>query len=257
MPSFAILERAPWPLGSFAALAAAEGLAHGVTTRAGPAFGRDGRSARTATAAGAAAAALGLPAVAWVHQVHGGTVLRVRGPGCAGEADGLVTDEPGLALLGRSADCPLVLVAGRRRDGSLAVGFSHASWRATVRGVTAAVIGRLRDELGVDPATVVAGIAPSAGPCCYEVGAEVREEAVDRLGEGAARFFARVGDRWHFDLWSANLAQLTAAGVPAGAVVGSGLCTICQGERFWSWRVQGESAGRFAALVGVLAPGAS
>ena len=109
----------------------------------------------------------------------------------------------------------------------------------------------LCDELGVIPGTVHAGIAPSAGPCCYEVGTEVRDEALERLGSGAARWFFRVGERWHLDLWSANLAQLTAAGVPASQVWGSGTCTICQGERFWSWRIQGESAGRFAAMIGL------
>jgi YfiH family protein len=254
MAPFTVTAGEPWPLGTFAALAAEPGLRHGVTTRAGPAFGRDGASAESAAAAAAAAAALDLEDVAWTQQVHGGTVLRVRDAGLAGEADGLVTDRPGLAVLGRGADCPLVLVAGRRPDGTAAVGFAHASWRSTVRGITATVLQRLREELGVDPATVTAGIAPSAGPCCYEVGPEVREEALDRLGTGAARFFAPVGEGWHLDLWSANLAQLTAAGVPAARVFGSGLCTICQGERFWSWRAQGEAAGRFAALIGV-APG--
>ncbi len=251
MGPFSISERDPWPLGSFTALDADSGVRHGVTTRGGPTFGTDATSQQTADAAAAAADALGLTGAAWARQVHGGTVLRAHEPGLAGDADGLITDAPGLAVLGRSADCPLVIAVGRRDDGTPAVGFAHASWRSTVRGITATMVAMLRDDLAIDPATITAGIAPSAGPCCYEVGEEVRTEALDRLGGDAARFFGRVSGRWHLDLWSANLAQLKASGVPTARVWGTDVCTICQGERFWSWRAQGDDAGRFAALIGI------
>ena len=251
MDPFVIDDRQRWPLGFFSGLAVLPSVVHAVTTRDGPAFGDDATSTGTSLAVQQVAVALHLEGAAWSRQVHGAAVLRVHTPGLAGEADGLVTDTPGLAVLCRSADCPLVLVAGLRADQSPAVGLAHASWRSTVRGITATVMARLRDELGVDPDTVHAGIAPSAGPCCYEVGDEVRDEALVRLGGGAARWFFKVKERWHLDLWSANLAQLTEAGVPASQVWGSGTCTICQGKRFWSWRNQGAAAGRFAAIIGV------
>lgn len=251
MAPFVLALAGDWPLGSFPNLAA-PAVRHGVTTNAGPVFGTDATSDQTATAAAAAAAALDLAGAAWARQVHGGTVLTVRTPGLAGEADGLITDRPGLAILGRSADCPLILAAGRRPDGTMAVGMAHASWRSTVRGITASMINRLRDELGVDPTSITAGIAPSAGPCCYEVGDEVREEARERLGGDAVRFFASSpAGHWHLDLWAANLAQLTDAGVPLDQVDNAAVCTICRGERFWSWRRQGAAAGRFAALIGI------
>ncbi len=251
MAPFVISSHGRHRLGQFTALAGLADIAHGVTIRQGPTFGTEGTSEETAAAASEAADNLGFAGVAYPRQVHGGTVLRVRTPGLVGEADGLVTEVPGLAILGRSADCPLVLVSGRRHDDSPAVGFAHASWRSTVAGITTTLVAKLRHELGVVPATIHAGIAPSAGPCCYEVGDEVRDQAVNRLGDDAARFFQRVNERWHFDLWSANLRQLTAAGVPASQIWGSGICTICQGQDFWSWRTMGEAAGRFAALIGV------
>jgi len=243
---------APWPLDRFTELDALPGIAHGITTRAGPDFGAVGTSERTARAANAAARALGLAAAAWLHQVHGGTVLHATAPGLAGEADALITATPGLAVLGRSADCPLILVAGTRADGSPAVGFAHASWRATVRGLTTSLVRALDDVLGVAPRTLRAAIAPSAGPCCYEVGDEVREEALARLGPDAAASFRRPGPRWHYDLWDANVRQLVAAGMDSGRIAVGGVCTICGGQRYWSWRVQREAAGRFAALVGVV-----
>jgi polyphenol oxidase len=251
MRPFAIDERAPWPHGTFASLSALPGITHVVTTRDGPAFGEHGDDDASCLGAAEVARGLGLPAVAWTRQVHGGSVLKVDSGGLAGEADALVTSTPGLAVLGRSADCPLVLAAAPCADGAWAVGVAHASWRSTIARITAGMIDGLA-RLGADPKDVTAAIAPSAGPCCYEVGEDVRDAALAALGRDAERFFTRHGRRWHFDLWSANTAQLAVAGVNLARVTGSGICTICQGERFWSWRAQREAAGRFAAAVAIL-----
>jgi copper oxidase (laccase) domain-containing protein len=152
-----------------------------------------------------------LAALAWVHQVHGGTVLRARGPGLVGDADALWTTEPGLATVGRGADCPLVLVGGRLGSGDGIWGFAHASWRSTVAGITGSLLAAMT-AAGLRPETARAVICPSAGPCCYEVGGEVRSAAVERLGPQAAAFFTPHGPRWLLDLWAANEAQLGAAG---------------------------------------------
>ncbi len=250
-PPFAIGESGPLPVGTFALLAAWPDVTHGVTTRDGPAFGDSSDDPRCAAGARHAAAAVGAGDVAWVKQVHGGAVLAASHGGLAGPADALVTATPGLAVLGRSADCPLVLVAGRDRAGRPAVGFAHASWRSTVAGIAESTVARLVADFAVEPDTIVAAIGPSAGPCCYEVGPEVRAQALAALGDIAARYFTPRGDRWHFDLWTANVAQLRAVGVPSDQIVGSGVCTLCQGERFWSWRREGVAAGRFAALIAI------
>ena len=77
------------------------------------------------------------------------------------------------------------------------------------------------------PTALRAVICPSAGPCCYEVGCEVRDEALDRLGPAADRFFQARNDRYLLDLWAANSAQLVEAGVPRQNIHATGVCTIC------------------------------
>lgn len=230
-----------------------DGWLHGWSDGAGPAFKSSPAAPPHAAAMTELCRRVGLPAAAWCDQVHGGRVLRAAGPGLAGQADALWTDRPGLGVAGRSADCPLILVAGTRADGRPVAGFAHASWRSTVRGITASLVQTLR-QAGALPATLRAVICPSAGPCCYEVGKEVRDEAVARLGAGAVAFFTPRQDRFLLDLWAANAAQLTAGGVPAGRIHATGWCTICGGPaadlRFPSYRREGDRAGRFAAIIG-------
>lgn len=227
---------------------AAAGWPHGWTTSDGPDFRPDPSGPEMSAGMEALRAAAGLRGVAWVHQVHGGVILRAEGPGVAGDADALWTDVPGLAVVGRGADCPLILVGGRRDGGAPVWGFAHASWRSTVAGITASLL-RDMTATGLRPATARALVCPSAGPCCYEVGDEVREAALAALGDGAKTFFKRHGARWLLDLWSANAAQLVAAGVPRDAITLTGLCTICGGSRYPSHRRCGEGAGRFAAFI--------
>ena len=258
------LERLPngWQVGRFTALEDL-GVAHFVTTRRGP----DVQQVRhdPATAGRQIARVLSLRDVAFLEQVHGGNVIVCEKGGCAGFADGLVTATKGLALFGKSADCPIILIADRRGH---AIGFAHASWRATVAGITPAVVRRMV-ALGCDPSDLVACICPSAGPCCYEVGEEVRAAALSGIGPHAMSFFrlakrprpargtsdtAVCSAQHHLDLWRANACAFARAGLPARSIHVAGICTICCNDFFPSYRREGDAAGRFAAVLGWASP---
>ncbi len=102
---------------------------------------------------------------AYLHQVHGATVIEATGPGLLGDADGIVTTRRGLPIVVATADClPIVI------EGAGSVGVAHAGWRGLAAGIVGAVLSAMAD-LGDRP--VRAAIGPAIGPCCYEVGPEV------------------------------------------------------------------------------------
>ena len=246
-PRFALTPLADWHVGQFAALNELPGLAHAVTTRRG--LDVDLAKSDKPAAAELVARRLGLDAVAFCNQVHGAGVLGAACGGPAGDGDALVTDTPGLGVMAFSADCPLVLVADAA---GRAVGIAHSSWRGTLKGVPARLIEALTGRFGVDPSELVACIAPSAGPCCYEVGGEVLTAAVEALGLGAERVFrARANGKFLFDLWAACRDQLLRAGLPGRSVHTAGLCTLCRNDLFPSHRIEGPPAGRFVAVLGL------
>jgi hypothetical protein len=158
------------------------------------------------------------------RQVHGATVVE-SDPDTVVEADGQVTDRPGVAPIVLVADCvPIALVSPE------AVGMVHAGWRGLAGGIVGEAVQRLR-SLGA--ARIAAAVGPGAGPCCYEVGEEVHAA------------FGTSGRT--VDLKAIARGRLEEAGVEE--VHDSGLCTMCDSERFFSHRRDGGVTGRQAGVV--------
>ena len=235
-----------WTVGRFGILDELN-IPHLISTFAGP----DIRALKQAPSGPAqeVAQALGLRQSAYLDQVHGPDVVACTEGGCQGQADALFTTRPGLALMGKSADCPLVLVADRL---DRVVGFAHASWRSTVAGIVPSLIAEMLQNSECQACDLVACICPSAGPDCYEVGAEVREAALQRIGVRAQNFFKpSLQGKYFFDLWIANTDALLRSGLRQANVHVAGLCTICRNDLFPSYRREGSQAGRFVAAIGL------
>jgi YfiH family protein len=175
------------------------------------------------------------------YQVHGRNVTLVEPeteprPRC----DVLITRSPQRTLMLRFADCTPVLLADTKRHAVAAV---HAGWRGSAVRAAGAAVAALTEAFGSDPKDIIAGIGPAIGPCCYSVGADVKEAFADRP------WLFNAGK---LDLWEANRQALVEAGVPAEQIEVSGICTQCESDRFFSHRANGgQPAGRFAALIGI------
>jgi polyphenol oxidase len=167
-----------------------------------------------------------------------------EGKPTVGEADGLVTADPGVVLAVLTADCAPVLLAD---PGAGVVGAVHAGWRGLAAGVVEAGVAAMA-ELGADPGATIGLVGPAAGGCCYEVGPEVREAVGGRYP--AALATTRDG-RPALDPAAGAAQALEGAGT--GQVRVAGECTIDLGERFFSHRRGHGRTGRQAGLI-ALAP---
>ena len=105
----------------------------------------------------------------------------------------------------------------------------------------------MTDAFGTEPADVVAGIGPSIGPCCYEVGHAVIDAWQESEVANSDRAVIERGSGTHFDLWTANRLVLVQAGVPEQQIEYSALCVRCEHKHFFSYRASrqiGSVAGR-------------
>jgi purine-nucleoside/S-methyl-5'-thioadenosine phosphorylase / adenosine deaminase len=186
--------------------------------------------------------------------------------------DGLITATPGLLLGIQTADClPIILVDPKRR----AVGVFHAGWRGTMKRIVEKGVGQMCLRFGSRARDLKAVIGPGIHGCCYQVGAEVREQFESQFAY-AAKLFREVEERdpvrekypmlfltarapghsvlpkkIFLDLAEANRRQLLAVGVPAKSIESSPLCTNCRTDLLFSYRAEKGTTGRMMGVVGI------
>lgn len=221
----------------------------------------------------ARALAIEPPQLQRLRQVHRADVVVRRAGGRVPpadpdepEADIIVSDEASLGLAVQAADCVPLLIADRRTG---AVAAAHSGWRGLVASVPRVAVDALVREFGSRPHDLVAAAGPSIGPCCYEVGADLRAEfeaagfshaQIDRwFHEQAIATAANPPmtaltatcrpDRCFLDLWIATRDQLRQAGVPGDQVHLAHICTASHPDTLCSYRRDGATAGRLAGAI--------
>jgi YfiH family protein len=186
------------------------------------------------------------------RQVHGTDVHLASRTADSNEtprADILMTADPHLGVVVRTADCVPILMADRRTGAVAAV---HAGWRGTVAAVAHHAVHAMNVNFGSRARDLMAALGPSIGVCCYQVGQDVRGAFDDNavaFGTPHESWFVADGERWRLDLWSANRDQLIAAGIPADAVHVAAECTASSLDRYFSFRAEGTHAGRLLAAI--------
>jgi hypothetical protein len=220
------------------ALAAIPGLVHGFEQRGSGEESGTGEDVRTRGALPSS----GQGRLLLLKQVHGATVVEAPWDGTP-EADASVATGPGWLLGIKTADClPVLLVDPKRR----LVAAAHAGWRGTAAGVAARAVDALVAR-GSRPEDIVAALGPGIGPCCYEVGDDVR--AAFR-GSAAVFFQPGPNGRPHLDLRATNVRQLVETGLRPEAVHHVADCTRCRPDLYPSYRRDGQGCGTMISFVG-------
>jgi polyphenol oxidase len=160
------------------------------------------------------------------------------------ETDTLLTRDADVPVLLRYADCTPVLLYDPRHRAFAVV---HSGWRGTLAGAVPVAIQALGEAFGTLPADIVAGVGPSIGPCCYEVGEEVLAGVRSAFGDAQSLLPRNGSGRHHFDLWNANRRWLRGAGVREIEV--AEICTACHQDEFFSYRGGKGRTGHFGAFM--------
>jgi YfiH family protein len=175
---------------------------------------------------------------AWVKQVHGTGVIEAARATPEGEADGIVTQDPGTVCAVMTADCLPVLFSDRAGK---CIGIAHAGWR----GLAAGVLENVIRTMDAPPQNLIAYIGPGIGARRYEVGEDVHRAFVDTDPAAATSFAPRQNGTYLVDLYEIARQRLRAAGV--AEVHGGEFCTASE-ERFFSFR-RDRTTGRMASLI--------
>jgi YfiH family protein len=187
----------------------------------------------------------------WLKQTHG---IEVSTPDSRSHhasnpvvADAAVTNIPDEVLVIMSADCLPVLFSNA--DGTV-IGAAHAGWRGLCDGIlenTASEILMLANQSSAKD--LIAWMGPAIGPESFEVGEDVvgcfQETGLHDLQKCFLPIAKKPG-KYLADIYQLARDRLKKVGV--NAIFGGDLCTVTDGERFFSYRRDGAT-GRFASLI--------
>jgi YfiH family protein len=175
----------------------------------------------------------------WLQQVHG--VRCVDADSATGplEADASLSRGARQACAILTADCLPVLLCD---EAGSVVAAAHAGWRGLVAGVIEATVAAMQ----VPGARLLAWLGPTIGPAAFEVGDEVRAAFLAADAAAAAAFVAHGPGKWLCDLHA--LARLRLARLGVEQVYGDRSCTFTEGDRFFSYRRDGQT-GRMASAI--------
>lgn len=184
------------------------------------------------------------------------------------DVDGLMTDEPEIALVTYYADCvPLLFVDPVHR----AIGSAHSGWRGTVGRMGHCMVQAMGKAFGTKPADLQAAIGPSICQDCYEVSGDVAEEFLgleeeseklrrellesgryrEGYGGGLPKIVERgkQPDKYQLDLWLANYLILRQAGVPKDRIAVTDICTCHNSDYLFSHRASCGRRGNLGAFL--------
>lgn len=154
--------------------------------------------------------------IVYANQVHGNQVTYVTSsrsdkfvqaiPSC----DGLMTDEAGLALVIKFADCtPLVMFDPIKKVQTTV----HSGWRGTVQEISVRAIEQMQAQFQSQLSDLLVFIGPTIDQSHYEVGPEVYQ-AFKKIGN-RERYF-RPGSqpgKYFLNMLEVNLYILEKAGI--------------------------------------------
>lgn len=192
--------------------------------------------------------------IVYPRQEHGARVLVLR----EGElpedleavreerADAIITDAANLALAIRTADCVPILLYDSRAGVVAAI---HAGWRSTVAGILEKTLKIMAKEFNTEGSVLVAAIGPAIGFDSFEIEEPVLAKFRDRFDFWSR--FARPtrNNRWLVDLKMMNAYILASTGMSEKNLLLSPLCTVQENELFYSFRREGEGAGRMINFI--------
>lgn len=178
-----------------------------------------------------------------VKQVHGIEVLDIHSPTCAKnnqKADALVTQEKGICLAIRHADCQAILIYDPVQE---CIANIHNGWKASVKNIIRHTLDFMKKTYQTKTQDLIACIGPSLGPKHAEF-THYRKEIPENLWSFQSK-------EKYFDFWAISQWQLEECGVLTKNIEIARLCTYENQDLFYSYR-RDRTKKRHASFIALI-----
>ncbi|MFH1783678.1 MAG: peptidoglycan editing factor PgeF [bacterium] len=181
-------------------------------------------------------------------QVHGNTITELgiedRGKGALekesaiGETDAGVTRDKNVPFGILTADCVPLFFFDKEKK---VVAVAHAGYKGTMKKIAIHTIEKMYKKYGCRVHNILVGIGPAIRECCYQVTDEFKDYFPEHVREREGKLYCNLIDE--------NRKQLISSGILTGNILDCGFCTVCDNDKFFSFRKEKDKAGRILSLI--------
>lgn len=163
--------------------------------------------------------------------------------------DGTITKDKNIALPIITADCISILFFDTEKR---VIANIHSGWRGTVQRIAEAAVKKMIMNFNSNPSDIICCIGPSIGKCHFEVKDDVKEifekEFNDMLDQNII-LNNKKNNTYFIDTVLINRLMLNKLGLKNDNIIESNICTVCEKNKFHSYRVDKENSGRNMSLI--------
>lgn len=194
---------------------------------------------------------MGVDKIALVNQIHSNQIKIVTKENYleSNASDGMLTNEKGIALATKVADCQAILLYDEKRQ---VIGNIHSGWKGTVGRILQTAITLMQDTYACEVKDIKVYFCPSICQDCFEVKEDVyllfKETFLD-IDLDQFVFYSKEKDRYFIDTVGINKELVLQEGILKENIIVSELCTKCNPTLFHSYRVDKENSGRNLAII--------
>ena len=184
----------------------------------------------------------------WLNQTHSDNIVIAEKPGLYNDADSVITNKKNLYLTIRVADCINIFIYDPINK---VIANVHSGWRGTVKRITSKTIEKMKEKFNSNPEDLIVCISPSIRKECFEVKEDVKKLFEEEFKELDKDKFITKKDEEHFLIDSVYCVKETikALGVKEENIEDSMICTVCESDKYHSYRVDKEMSGRNLGIL--------
>lgn len=177
-----------------------------------------------------------------MNQIHSDRICTIDSDRSIEACDALITQQKRRVLMVMVADCiPLLLYDAKQKI----IAAVHAGRAGAFANIAGKTVEKMQKAYGSNTRHMYALLGPSIGSCCYEVGTDIRDEAV-HLGYLDA--IKMKNSRYYLDIQSIVEKQLAESGLALEHIENEDICTACHTQNYFSYRKEGKT-GRFCGAI--------
>ena len=164
--------------------------------------------------------------------------------------DGFITNRLNVPLVTKYADCTPIILYDKSNN---IIGNIHSGWRGTLQKICQKAVELMIKQYSSIPSNIIVCIGPCIKQCHFQVEENFLDEFKKEFGK-VGKYY-RIGEiiegkqKYYFDTTSLIIDYLLEIGIKRENIFDSNICTVCNSDIMYSYRVEKEKADRNMNIV--------